>query len=365
MKLELNKKEFLKHIDNIIKAVTVNPALPSLHGILITATESNIQLLASDGILAIKEIVENNSNNKVVEPGKILVSGRLFREIISKQGETIELSTKHDSIEIMSEGSKTNINLLNVNDFPIISFETYGKDLTVDADRFRELIKNVSFAAADGDKRLILNGVNLQAQDGKLIATATNSYRLAQEVMNIDSNVEFNITILSKNIKDYLPTTAKGLITINVDDSKIITRVNSTTTLSKLIDGIYPEVTRLIPTSFNSRLIIETRELEKLVDRATVVSEESKKVIRLSINKNELLIESRKSEVGETNVKTTNFDWNGDQFAIAFNAQFLKEAITKFEGKISINFVADQKPFVIKSDNKPGITQLILPHRSF
>lgn len=365
MKLKLDKKQFRTHLENISKGIVSVSTLPSLQGVLITATESNIQLLASDGNLSIKEIISNEESTHVIEPGKILVPGKLFRDIITKQGNNITLEADDSILTISSENSKTTLNLLNVNDYPTISFDTFGKDLVVDAAKLKETIKNVSFAAALDDKRIILNGVNLKANNGKLIATATNSFRLAQETIDVDSNVEFDITILSKNLKDFLPTNANGSITINVDDSKIITRVGSTITSSRLIDGVYPDVQRLIPTQFENVVSIESKELLDVIDRATVVADDAKKVVRLSVNASELSIESRKSEIGETKVSTSNFSYQGQQFDIAFNAGFLKEAVDKFDGRITLNFIGNQKPFIVKGESNAKLTQLVLPHRIF
>lgn len=365
MKIEISKKRIVSHLENISKGITAISALPALQGILIIASESNIQLITSDGNLSIKEIIQNNEQSKVSIPGKILVPGRIFKEVISKQSDNIVIESEQGLVSIISDGSKTQINLLNVNDYPVISFDTYGKELMVDANKLREIIKNVSFASAENDKRIILNGVNLKASQGKLIATATNSFRLAQEKMDINNDVDFNITILSKNLKDFIPINAKGEIKIKVEDNKIFTSYDSTTIFSKLIDGVYPEIDKLIPNEFTNILNIEVGELEKVIEKATVMSDESKRVVKLSFNKEELALESKKSEIGESVIKTKNFFYNGDQFTIVFNCQFLKDAINKFVGKISLNFIGEQKQFIVRGESNPNLVHLILPHRTF
>lgn len=365
MKLKLNKKIFINHLEKISKAIITVSPLPSLQGILITATESNIELITSDGNLSIREIIENNENTNVIEPGKILIPGRLFKEVISKQGENIEINTTDTDILINSDGSKTHINLLNINDYPIINFEGFGKEIIINSDNFKKLIKNISYAAADNDKRIILNGVNIKGNNGELITTATNSFRLAQEKININSNIDFDITVISKNLKDFLPNDIKGEIKIIIEDSKIISQSENTTISSKLIDGVYPEVDKLIPVTFNKILKINKKTLENAIEKTIVISNDSKKVIKLTIENNLLKLESRKSEIGDTEVKIENINYEGEKLEIAFNSQFLKDALSKIEGNISLMFNGQQKPFVIKSELQPNFIQLILPHRSF
>lgn len=365
MKIKINKREFDKHLESISKAIQSNSPLPSLQGILITVTESNVQLLASNGNLSIKEIIEPGNTVEVIEPGKVLVPGTLFKNIIKKQGDEILVTATQDNMIIDSEGSKVSLQLLNTTEYPTISFDSIGKDLVVDGDALNDLIKNTSFAAADNDKRIILNGVNLKSEGGFLTATATNSFRLAQEKIEVDSNVEFDITILSKNLKDFLPKGVNGALTINVNDSKIITKHKSSTNVSKLIDGVYPNVAGLIPSSFQNKLVMDSKTLINLIDKATVVADEGNKVIRLSANQNELIIESKRREIGDSVVRSNEHRFQGQEVVIALNAQFLRDALSKFDGEIVLAMNGSHDPMVIKGVSNPKLTQLILPHRSY
>lgn len=365
MKITLNRKLFEKHLDSLSKAIQQNSPLPSLQGIMITATESNVQLLASNGNLSIKEIIEPGDVIKVLEPGKVLVPGTLFKNIIKKQGNEINITADQNTMNVESEGAETHVQLLNASEYPTISFDSMGKDLIVDSEALENLIKNVSFAAAENDKRIILNGVNLRSSNGFLTATATNSFRLAQEKIEVDSNVEFDITILSKNLKDFMPKDVNGPLTINVNEAKIITKHKSSTNVSKLIDGVYPNIAGLIPTDFKHVLKMDSKTLSNLIEKATVISDEGNKVIRMTINSNELSIESKRREIGNTVIKHQGHTWQGEELVIALNAQFLKEAINKFSGTVGLAFNGSHDPLIIKGEGNKNLTQLILPHRSY
>lgn len=365
MKFTISKKLIEKHLDNVARALVANNPYPSLTGILISANESNIQLIVSNGNLSIKEIIEFDADTKVEIAGKILVPGKIFRDVIKKSSDVIEISAETNLMSIVSKGTKVQVNLLDILDYPTISFEAEGRELIIEANALNDLIKNVSFAAADNDKRIILNGVNLVALNGKLKASATNSYRLAQATVDIDSNIEFNITILSKNLKDFYPANAKGKLKINVDDSKIITRYENSIIVSKLIDGVYPEVDKLIPQSSEADLIIETKELIDLIEKATVISEEGQKVVKLIVEDSILTLEARRKEIGDSKVSSNEFTFNKNAYSIAFNGQFMKEAASKFSGKITIGFTGPFKPFTLKSESNKNVIQMVLPHRSF
>ena len=365
MKFTINKKTIEKHLENVSRALISNNPFPALTGIMISATSSEIQFIVSNGNLSIKESIQFDNNTQVEVSGKVLISGKIFKDVIKKQSDVITISVEGNLMNITSNNSKVQINLLDITEYPTISFDGEGKEVVIEANTLNEIIKNVSFAAAENDKRIILNGVNLIAKEGKLKASATNSYRLAQSIVNIESNTEFNITILSKNLKDFYPTNAKGQLKINVDDNKIVTKYESSTIVSKLIDGVYPEVEKLIPTSFESEVKIDSKHLIDLIERATVISEESQKVVKLSINNSELTLESKRKEIGDSSVSSNSFKSETTNYSIAFNGQFLKEALSKFNGEVTIGFTGAYKPFIVKGESNPNTVQMVLPHRSF
>ena len=365
MKIIINKSKFEKHLENISKGIQSSSTLPALKGILIVASESNVTLTASTGNLSIREIIEKDGSVNVVEPGSILIEGVLFKNIIKKLSGEITLTTNKGTAKIESEGVIANIQLMDHKTYPRLSFEPGGKDLIIDSEALKGLINDVAFASADNDKRIILNGVNLKSHNGKIMATATNSFRLARKTVEIDSTSEFEVTIIKKNLKEFLPTKKSGVITINVGDSKIITRNESTTTESRLIDGIYPAVDGLIPHDFKNILSLEAKALSSLISKATLVADDGNKVIRLTISSDELLIESKRSEVGTTAIRTSEHSYNGDPLTISVNSQFLKEAITRFSGKIALAMNGSYDPIIIKGTSNRELTQLVLPHRVY
>ena len=365
MKITINKSKFEKHLENISKAVQSSSTLPALKGILIVASESNVILTASTGNLSIREIIEKDGSVNVIEPGSILIEGSLFKNIIKKLSGEITLETNGGTAKIESEGAIANIQLMDHNSYPRLSFEPAGKDLIIDSEALKALISDVAFASADNDKRIILNGVNLKSLNGNITATATNSFRLARKTTEIDSTGEFEVTIITKNLKEFIPVKASGPLTINVGDSKIITRNESTTIESRLIDGVYPAVDGLIPTEFKNVLSLETKLLSSLISKATLVANDGNKVIRLTISSDELLVESKRSEVGTTAIRTSEHNYKGEPLTISVNSQFLKEAISRFTGKIALAMNGAYDPIIIKGPSNRELIQLVLPHRVY
>ena len=200
MKIKINKKTLSDTLERVLKANDANSHLSALQGVLITAVENQLTFVASNGNLSIKEVIEIGPMLEVLEPGRILIQGKLFSDVIKKQDEVITLIKERESAIIKSLDSKVTINLLDANDFPVISFDNFGDEFIIPVASLKQIISDVSFAASTKDKRIILNGVNLIAENNKLIASATNSFRLAYKVLDIDSSITFNMSILSKNL---------------------------------------------------------------------------------------------------------------------------------------------------------------------
>ncbi len=365
MKIKISKKILVSKLETIMKAYDSVSHLSSLQGILITSLENQITIIASNGNLSIKEVLNAGPDVTIEEPGRILINGKLFSDVIKKQEEEITITKERESAIIKSRDSRVVINLLDANEYPTISFDNFGDEFSIDAKVLQNMISDVSFAAADKDKRIILNGVNLVVENNKLTASATNSFRLAQKYIETPSNITFNLSILSKNIKQFIPAGVSGEMKIWVTDSKIVTQSGDTTVVSKLIDGTYPNVGGLIPSEFEHKLIIEAKELTSLIDKVMVMSSETNPVVKMSLSEGSLMFESKKDEIGTTEATSNSFKLEGSGLEIVFNAYFLKEAISKFKGEVVLSFNNPQKAFIITSESNEKLTQLILPHRSF
>lgn len=366
MKIKTNKKYFDKELEKIEKALDGNAHLDSLKGILFTVNESYAELIVSDGNLSIKSKIEKNENFQIEDPGVILIPGKLLIKLIKKMSNEIILEKKGSKLIVTSENSKANINLLEKNDYPKINFDINGSEFLIKKQSLENIINNVSFAVSTRDKQIIFNGINLKGSGSKIYASATNKFRLAREVMEVEGEVDFNITLLPKNLKAFLPSEDQE-VEITVSNNKIKTYYKNITVLSNLLDGIYPDISSKIPSDFdlNKTLEIDESTLLKLIDNVTVINNENNNKIKIKITKEDLLITSYRSEIGNVEAKTSDIVWVGDDFEITINGDFLSSAIKKFNGKIKLMFTEKDNLFLIVGSSNKKLIQLILPYRDY
>ena len=369
MKFIIKKNTLISVLSKVIKGIEQNPVLTSLKGVLIKISKTQIVFITSDGNLSIKSKIETNEETRVEKTGEILVSCRLFLELIKKQiGDQIIIERKKNILYITSKNTSITMNLLNENDYPHIDFISEGKNFEIENKDLKNIYNDISFAASIDDNKIILNGINFSIKNNILISSATNSYRLATKKDIVNNNEDINLTIFSKNLKKFiLDDKFKGKLKFIIDDQKINLNLDKTIIQSKLMDGEYPKISNFIPTEFKYELKIESQIILNLIERAMITNNTQGNSIKMEIDSNDkkMTISSKKEEIGSTKIEFSNINWTGDSLSINFDSKYMIDAIKPYSGMISMLFNGELKPIIIKSNSKPELTQLVLPQKTY
>lgn len=371
MKFIFEQKEFIKILENVYKAIDLSNVFLPLRNFYLCVEEERIILIGSNGNLSIKNTYFKKAGILDINLiGQCLIPSSLFINIIKKCNGKIEIEQKDKILLIKNELDTYEVNLLNVDDYPSIDFELFGTKININSLKLKEGIKNVIFASSQKEDEMILNGVNLKLSNGSLILTATDSYRLAQEQIEIedDRNLNFDITIHNKNLKDFIPNEFNEDITLYANDYKINLVCDNLIIQSKIIDAPYKDISRVFETKFSKKIIIDRSTLSNAISKATVIVGDLYNKIRLEISEDEMKILSVKDEVGNSKVILSNdkFNYIGEDVFITLNFKYLKEAINVFDNEIEINLNGPEGIILIneKSDSTKN-KQIISPLRSY
>ncbi|MDP4042830.1 DNA polymerase III subunit beta [Mycoplasmopsis arginini] len=365
MELKINKLLLDNAIERVAKAIEPNPFIPELKGILLIAEGNKITLIGSNGSINIKHDIETSLDAEIILPGRILVDLSLFRNIVKKLDNDIILKSKENTLELITENDHFSLNLYNVFEYPMPDFSIYGEQVKINWQKLKNMVRNVAVAASVLETNIILCCINISAQNNQLKLVATDKYRYAEEIIEIDSNVNFNISILAKNLKDVLNFDFNGDVILNVSDQKILFVLDGTTIESKVVDQVYLDVSKIIPKSFANELIITKKELNNLLNKASVIISENYNKIRLHIAQDVLTISSTREEIANAEIKTQKFNYTDSELKLALNSRFLKDAIQSFDEDIKLSFTSDKMRIVITSDSNPKLFHLITPQRGF
>jgi len=322
--------------------------------------------------ISIQTIIEKNDEDffEVYEEGSVVIEAKYILEIVRKiDSDLIDFSIVDGSLtKISGDSAEFNINGVKASDYPNIDFSKPLQNFKIDADTIRSVISQTTFASSDEVSRPIFTGVNFSAKDGIMECIATDSFRLAKKTINILAPYNFNITIPAKTLKEVEKIIDReGEVEIAVNEKKVQFYFGATLIQTRLIDGKFPDTSRLIPEEFFSNLIVDSRDILSAIDRASFIkNNDGIPIVKLTLAPDEVIVSSKSQEVGSSVEKLVYEKYSGEPLTISFRGNYVYDAIRFLStSQVSVEFTTDMKPFVIRDIEDDSIIQLILPVRTY
>ncbi|KDE44568.1 DNA polymerase III subunit beta [Metamycoplasma hyosynoviae] len=365
MEIIIDKLTLDAALENVTRAVESNPFLPIMKGVLIEAEDSQITFMGSDGEISIKYTIPTSIDAKIITPGVCLAELSLLKNVIKKIDKDIHLKVDGNLIKISSGNDKFSINLYNAADYPVIDFTIYGEKLTIDWNKLKDVAKDVWNIASPDDRNIILSCVNISAKNKILKMVATDRYRYAEKTIDIEENIDINISIIAKNLKSLLSYDLNGKVLFYISDHKIIFQIGSSIIQSKIVEQVYLDTSKIIPTQFANTLVIDKKEINNLLTKVSAITNENYNKIKLWIKDKDLTIFSTREEKAVAEVKTQNFKFSSSEVKIAMNIKYLKDAVAVFDDEITISITKDNLKMIAKSNSNPRCLQLFTAQKGF
>lgn len=370
MQFRILRTELLNALTKVSRAVSSKSPLPVLTGIKFNLTNDELILTGSDSDITIETRIEKNEKKlEIKESGAIVLNGHYISEIVRKiESEFIDIEIIDGTLtRIKGERSEFNLNGIKSIDYPKIDLTKRGENFKLDSLILKTIINQTVFATTDKETRPILTGVNFRAIGGELSCIATDSYRLAKKIVQVDEGLRFNITIPAKSLNEISKIIEKVEdIDIYVSDRKILFALDNIVIQTRLIDGAFPDTSRLIPTDFSYDLCVDSKDILSAIDRASLLASDSNNIVKLTMNNENVMISSKSQEIGSVEEDLSSSFFQGEPLNISFSSKYVSEAIRAIsQPKIKILFTGDMKPFIIKSDEDESLLQLVLPVRTY
>lgn len=373
MKFCIKQSILMEHLNYVIKGVSSKNLIPILNCIKFELTDDGLYLLSTDNEVAIKTFIKKEQIEEIEVKGEMVISGRYIYDIIRKlPNELVHIEEVMKSkIFISTTNSSFNLNSNEANEFPSLDLEDSKTPINLSKKTFKTMINQTSFATSNQESKPILTGINFKIDKNKLECTATDSYRLAKKtiLLNEEATENINITIPNKNLLELVKlfNDDDDNIELHIFNNKIIFKFNSIIFMSRLINGTFPDTTKLIPENFLISITCKYNDLYNSIDRASLLTSEAEKnTIKLESNSDNIIISSNIPEIG--NVKETVYvNKNTEQdIIISFNAKYMLEALKAINSEeIELLFNGEVKPIIIKSPNVDNLIQFISPIRTY
>lgn len=371
MNFKISKSVFYNSLAIASRAISSYSPLPAFSGIKIEVKNDCIVLIGSDSDISIKTIIKksNEESLEIKQVGSIVIEARYLLDIIRKMNsDEIEIEMlENASVRIFSDTSEFKINGMRANEYPSLDFNTPGELIDIDSELLKTIIAQTVYATSKSEIRPVLTGVNFNCDNHVLTCIGTDSYRLARKQIKINNDVRFNITIPARNLNEVAKTLdLADQITFAVNDKKAQFIIADTVIQTRLIDGAFPETSRLIPNYFDYEMKVDASEILSAIDRASFIKKDGICVIKLSMDENNCMISSKSNEVGSSKETLRTAQFKGDHLDISFNGAYVFDALRALKGgEIIIRFCGDMRPFIIEKPEDSSILQLILPLRTY
>ncbi|MFD2638480.1 DNA polymerase III subunit beta [Piscibacillus salipiscarius] len=380
MKILIEREPLMNSIQNVMKAISSKPTIPILSGIKIEANQQGVKLTGSNSDITIESTIPVEEDGVVnihdLEPGQIVVQAKFLPEIIRKLPDhQVEINVDSDlNIQIKSGHAEFKLNGQDTEEFPQLPVLQTDNSFDLQIDLLKMLIRQTNFAVSVSETRPILTGVNIKLENDLLELVATDSHRLASRrisMSNADHLTFNNVVIPGKSLSELnkILGDTQETIQISVTDNQILFRTKNLFFLSRLLDGNYPETSRLIPNQSKTVVTVNSKELIDSIDRASLLAKDNRNNIVKLVTKdqNTIQITSHSPEIGHVEETLVTDSIEGEDLKISFNAKYMIDALKAIDAEqVAINFTGAMRPFVIRpKEDEDQILQLITPVRTY
>ncbi len=362
MKFESTTEDFSKAVSVAARFAERRANLPILASILLAAEKGRILLRATN----LECGVEVSFPAKVESSGVVAVPGSVLAGFLSNvRGKTVSGELVGEVLKLSSERATASIKTLPHEDFPTLPRVSASSSLTVKAMDFMKAIRSVVYCASTSAVKPELQSILFFADGGKLVAAATDSFRLAEKTVALrgGSNVP-QLLLPARNAAELMRVleSASGDIEVYYNENQISTHAGDVYYTSRLIDGAFPNYRQILPKSFTTEAVVLREDMSQALKSLTIFADKFSQVsLSIEPSKKMILLSSRNPDVGEqvSNIRATI---SGDTVAMNFNGRYLADSLQAITGEsVRIYSNGPGKPLLIRDAADDSFLYLAMP----
>ncbi|MGE7274562.1 DNA polymerase III subunit beta [Brevibacillus panacihumi] len=379
MKITVQRDKLSNAVSHVSKAVSSRTTIPILTGIKIKADEEGLTLTASDSDVSIEVQIPLEEADEwgvtVHQAGNIVLPARIFSEIVRKLPSN-EIHIEADErlvTSIRSGQAEFSINGMDANEYPQLPHLEEEKVFSIPGDLLKTMIRQTVFGVSTSEMRPILTGLMWSLEQGKLRFVATDSHRLASRTAMVECPEELsfhNVVVPGKSCNELVKILDEDQspADIVVTDNQILVKSKHILFYSRLLEGTYPDTTRIIPQGSKTEITVNTKEFLQSIERASLLSREGKSnvVKMVTLPDGNVEITSNAPEIGKVTDVLQPKAMEGEELKISFNAKYMIDALRAIDSsEIKASFNGPMSPFVIRPTDHDWMLHLILPVRTY
>ncbi len=362
MKFECGTEEFFGAVSTAVRFVERKANLPVLGSILIIAEKGRITLRATN----LECGVELGIGAKVADDGVVAVSGLVLAGFLSNaRGKSVSVALVGEVLKLETERASAAIKTLPHDDFPVLPRVPASSSFTTKTGDLVRALRSVAYCASTSAVKPELQSVLLCAEGGKLVAAATDSFRLAEKTVPLHGGTTVPQLLLpARNAGELMRIleSANGDTEVYYNEHQISTHIDNVYYTSRLIDGTFPNYRQIIPKAFSTEAIVLREDLASALKSLSIFSDKFSQVsFTIDPAHKAILLSSRNPDVGEQ-TSTVRATISGDGLSMNFNSRYLADSLQAIVGEsVRIHSNGAGKPILIKDAADDSFFYLAMP----
>lgn len=368
MKLvQAKRDELLKPLLAVSGIVEKRHTLPILSNVLFERIEERLHLLATD--LEIQVSTSFLCSQKGADNYLVTVSARKLQDILRALPEQAEiiLEAQNNRMLVRSGKSRFTLQTLPAEDFPkhAQTAEAVVK-ITMSQKTLKSLLLLVQYAMAQQDIRYYLNGLLLVLEGNTLRAVATDGHRLAYASAGLEQKSELQEVILPrKAVQELVKLLSDSEDEVNVElaPSQVKFQIGDVVLITKVVDGKFPDYTRVIPTNYQKHFSIKRELLQQALQRVAILSNEKFRGVRWTLSEGQLRITCTNTEQEEA-FEELEIEYKGEALDIGFNVTYLLDVLNNITSeKVTCSFGDANSSVLVTIAEDSDFRYVVMPMR--
>ncbi|MGB8694184.1 MAG: DNA polymerase III subunit beta [Steroidobacteraceae bacterium] len=364
MKVSASRESLLGPLQSVIGVVERRQTMPVLANVLLVARGDKLNVTGTD--LEVELVAAGSVN--VQQPGDVTVPGRKLLEIMRTLPEKamVSLVREAERVVVKAGRSRFTLSTLPASEFPVIEEINSKQVIRVGREQFRRLIEKTHFAMAQQDVRYYLNGTLLETSGTTLRAVATDGHRLsmAETQLAEAASTTQQVIVPRKGILELQRIlSGEGELELSIGSNHVRAQIGDIRFTSKLIDGKFPEYSRVIPAKPPHTMSAARDTLRQALQRTSILSNEKYRGVRLTFGENTLTIQAHNPEQEEAEDQI-EVSYSGAAMEIGFNVTYLLEALAAIDvDMVDVSVTDSNSSCLIRAPGDNAVKFVVMPMR--
>ena len=362
MHIICDKSKLIEGMNIVMKAIPGKTTMMILECVVIEVKDNQIKLIANDLQLGIETLIDG----EIKQEGSVAVGAKVFFEIIRKlPSDNVSITVDEDyHMNISCGKAKFNIMAKATDEFPYLPNIVKDKNVNISQFTLKDIIRQTVFSISDNENAKVMTGELFEIHDSELKVVSLDGHRISIRKVKLNQSYDdVSVIIPGKTLIEISKIINGGMddeVSIFFTDKHVLFEFEDTIVLSRLIEGEYYKIDKMLSTDYETKVTVNKREMLECIDRSTLLLKESDKKPVIIDVQDDYMKFAMNSAIGSMD-EDIDASKEGKDIFICFNRRFLMDALRVIdEDEITMYMINPKAPCFIR-DQEETYIYLILP----